>query len=79
MSAEIVSLVTRLLRTRGIRATLELEFKNFDFAKNGQVSKEDFTNTVFESAKEVLKPAQTLKIVNHFARNSESVNYQWFL
>ena len=66
ITPEVQQAIARFFGNKAVRPQLEMNFKNADYAQNGQVTKDDFTNIVFDAAKESLLPAQTMSLVSHF-------------
>lgn len=63
-----------------LRARFENQFRTLDHEQQGVLKKDDFVNSVFEIAKDILQPAQILNIVQQLTTSlDDAVNYEDFL
>ena len=63
-----------------LRGRFESQFRALDAGQQGIVRKDDFVNTLFEIAKDILQPSQILAIVQQLTTSlDDAVNYSEFL
>lgn len=63
-----------------LRGRFESTFRALDAGQQGIIRKDDFVNTLFEVAKDILAPSQILAIVQQLTTTlDDAVNYQEFL
>lgn len=63
-----------------LRGRFESTFRALDAQQQGIIRKDDFVNTLFEVAKDILQPAQILAIVQQLTTTlDDAVNYHEFL
>lgn len=63
-----------------LRGRFESTFRALDASQQGIIRKDDFVNTLFEVAKDILQPSQILAIVQQLTTTlDDAVNYHEFL